>query len=328
MIHSAPKLDVSIIIPVFNEEANIQNCYDELSRSVGSIPLSCELLFIDDGSSDRSFSILKEIALRDKKVRVIRFRKNFGQSAAMSAGIDHAQGEWIVTIDADLQNDPADIPRLLDMARTEDIDIVSGWREKRKDSFVSRVLVSRVANFLIAKLTKVHLHDYGCTLKVYRRDVIKDVSLYGELHRFLPALCSWHGATVREVPVNHRPRVAGISKYGLKRIYKVLFDLLSVKFFLSFNSKPLHFFGMTGLLVATPGFLIAGWISFQRFIWGVDIAPRIPSLIFSALAILAGFQMIMIGLLADVIVRTSRETARGTNQHYIIRETVGDPEKS
>lgn len=314
---------ISVVIPVFNEEKNLEALFSELEGVLETFKEPYEILFVDDGSRDRSFEILRGFVSSNPHVKAIRLRKNFGQSAAMSAGIDHAKGEFIITLDADRQNDPKDIPRMVERIKASGVDIVSGWRKDRKDSFLSRVFVSRVANRLISWITKVELHDYGCTLKVYRAEVLKNVSLYGELHRFLPALVSWQGAGIEEVVVNHRPRQAGVSKYGLKRIYRVLFDLLSVKYFLSYHAKPLHFFGTTGFFVMLPGFLVASWITFQRFAFHADISPRIPSLIFSALSILMGFQILMIGLLADLIVRTSKQSSRGGQPHYLIRTFIG-----
>jgi glycosyltransferase involved in cell wall biosynthesis len=315
---------LSVVVPVYNEEQNLDAFYDELKSVLTDAALNHEIIFVDDGSKDRSFEILSRIAGRDRTVKVIRFRKNFGQSAAMSAGIQAAAQPFIVTLDADRQNDPHDIPLMLSKMQETRADIISGWRKNRQDKFFSRIFVSRLANALISGITKVRLHDYGCTLKIYRSDVLKVVMLYGELHRFLPALCSWQGAHIEELIVNHRPRVAGISKYGLKRVYKVLFDLLSVKYFLSYQAKPLHFFGSIGVVIITPGIVLAAGISLQRIIYHANIAPRIPTLIFCALSILMGVQMIMIGLLADLIVRTSKQSSPiGADSHYIIRERIG-----
>ena len=315
----------SVVIPVYNEETNLPALNQALEGVFEKLGQPYEIVYVDDGSRDQSFDVLKQLALQNPQVRAVRLRKNFGQSAAMRAGIDTARGEIIITLDADLQNDPADIPAMIEhMSRTQ-CDIVSGWRKDRKDHFLSRTFVSRIANGLISEITKVRLHDYGCTLKIYRAEVIKSVNLYGELHRFLTALASWQGAKIEEVVVNHRPRHSGKSKYGLSRIYRVLFDLLAVKYFLTYNAKPLHFFGSIGFFIMLPGLLLAAWISLTRFLFHADISPRIPTLIFCALSILAGFQMIMMGLLADLIVRSSKENAH-ENPTYRVREMIGSEE--
>src|SRR3972149_8027070 len=241
---------VSIVIPVYNEEERVPVLYKAIKNAMDDAGVGYEIIFVDDGSKDNTFSILSEIQKGDGKVVVISFRRNFGQTAAMSAGFDYAKGDVIVTMDADLQNDPKDIPRLVEKAK--DYDVVSGWRKNRKDPFFSRRLPSMMANWLISKVTGVYLHDYGCTLKAYRRDVIKNLKLYGEMHRFIPAVASWYGVRVAEMEVRHFPRLRGSTKYGISRTIKVVLDLITVKFLQSFSTKPIQFFGPAGIL---SGFL-------------------------------------------------------------------------
>ena len=314
---------ISIVVPIYNEEGNIEKLLMEVKSVLPLLGIEYEMILVDDGSTDRTLEILKAAARKDPAVKVVRFKRNFGQSAAMSAGIERASGEYIVTLDADLQNDPRDIPKLLERIKAGGCDIVSGWRKDRKDSFLTRVLVSRAANAMISWITGVKLHDYGCTLKIYKAEVLKNVMLYGELHRFLPALASWQGAKIEELVVQHRKRQTGKSKYGLTRIYRVLFDLISVKYFLSYNAKPLHFFGIIGFFTMLPGLVVASSVTAYRLLFHANIAPRIPSLIFSALSILMGWQMMVLGLLADLMIRSSKESAKGLSRDYLIQETIG-----
>jgi len=239
--------DISIVIPVFNEKENIYPLYTKLKQVLESLKKSYEIIFIDDGSTDGSQDFLRQISQKDKLVEVVIFRKNFGQTAAISAGFDYARGDIIVTLDADLQNDPEDILRLLEKIE-EGFDVVSGWRVKRKDPFLTRKLPSYVSNWLTSSLTGVRLHDYGCTLKAYKREITRDIKLYGEMHRFIPALASWVGASIGEVKVNHHPRKYGKSKYGFSRIFRGFLDLLTVKFLLSFATRPIQIFGKFGLI--------------------------------------------------------------------------------
>jgi len=314
---------ISIVIPVYNEASNLGPLHADLQTCLKAEGIDHEILFVDDGSTDDSLTLLKTLAKQNPRVKVISLSNNFGQSAALSAGIHAASGDVLMTMDADRQNDPRDIPLLLEAMRQTGCDIVSGWRKDRKDPFLTRILPSKIANGLISSVTKVKLHDYGCTLKAYRASVIKNIPLYGELHRFLPALASWQGAAIREIPVRHHARKAGKSKYGLARTSRVLFDLFSVQYFLSYDAKPMHFFGQIGFFLMAPGFLIASWITFQRIFFHADISPRIPSLIFCAISILAGFQILMLGLLADIIIRATRQTKKETAGQYPVRETFG-----
>ena len=238
--------EVSVVVPLLNEQDNIGPLYEQIKKSLAD-QYDYEIIFVDDGSSDNSFAILAGLQKTDTSVKVICFRKNFGQTAALSAAFNHAKGKVIVAIDADLQNDPADIPKMIDRLN-EGFDVVSGWRKKRHDNAITRRLPSVIANWLIAKITGVKLHDFGCTLKAYRREVLAETKLYGEMHRFIPALASWSGAKICEVVVNHRPRTAGVAKYGLARTFKVVLDLITVKFLGSFSTKPIYIFGGLGLI--------------------------------------------------------------------------------
>ena len=259
------KVELTIIVPLYNEEENIQDLYAQIVRSCEKIGRPFEILMVDDGSTDKSFALLKEIRSTDPRVKVIRLRRNFGQTAAMSAGFDHARGDIIITLDADLQNDPADFPRLIEKIE-EGYDVVSGWRKDRRDRFLTRKLPSITANWLIARITGVRLHDNGCTLKAFRREVIKNIKLYGELHRFIPAIASNMGISIAEVPVNHRPRLRGKSKYNLARAPKVLLDIMTVKFMLSYSTRPLQIFGLLGLISGLAGVVIGLWLWFQRLV--------------------------------------------------------------
>jgi glycosyltransferase involved in cell wall biosynthesis len=237
-------LEVSVVVPLLNEQDNIKALYEQITQTLAG-KYEYEVIFIDDGSTDNSFTVLAGLQKSDAKVRVVRFRKNFGQTAALSAGFDHSRGKIIIAIDADLQNDPADIPRMIEKLH-EGFDVVSGWRKKRHDNAVTRLIPSRIANWFIAKITGVKLHDFGCTLKAYRREILEQINLYGEMHRFIPALASWSGAKICELVVNHRPRTAGVAKYGMGRTLKVVLDLITIKFLGSFSTKPIYIFGGLG----------------------------------------------------------------------------------
>lgn len=299
-------LELSVIIPVFNEEKNLEPLYEEISRVLDSLGQAFEIIFIDDGSRDGSFPVLKRIQEKDKAVKIIRLRRNFGQTAALSAGFDYARGRVMVTMDADLQNDPKDIPALLAKIN-EGYDLVSGWRQKRHDKFFTRRLPSIVANRLISFLTGVKLHDYGCTLKAFRKEIIKSIRLYGELHRFIPAIASTLGVSIAEVKVNHRPRQFGRSKYTIFRLPRVILDMLTVKFLLSYSTRPLQVFGLLGLISGLSGFVIALWLSYQRLILKVSSANR-PILLLAVLLMVIGIQFVTLGLLAEIMVRTYHES--------------------
>jgi len=312
------KTDVSFVIPVYNEEKNLQALYRELIAAGGALRGSYEIIFVDDGSSDGSFPALREIQARDPRVKIIRLRKNFGQTAALSAGFDHARGGIIITLDADLQNDPADAP-LLVAKIDEGYDIVCGWRIKRKDKFVSRRLPSKIANWIISRVTKVKLHDYGCTLKAFRGELIKHIKLYGEMHRFIPAIASTMGTAIAEVPVNHRPRIHGKSKYNLSKSIRVVLDLLTVKFLLSYSTRPLQIFGLFGLIAGFIGGLMGGILSYQRLVLKQSIANR-PLLLLSVLLIVIGIQFITMGLLGEIMVRTYHESVE--KPIYVVRDVI------
>ena len=314
--------EISIIIPIKNESASIPRLHRELTDSLGPSGRSYELIFVEDGSTDDSFALLAGLQAADARVRVIRFRRNFGQTAAFAAGFAFARGRYIVTSDGDLQNDPADIPSMV--ARLEQgFDIVCGWRKDRKDPFLSRRLPSMIANRLISAATGVALHDYGCSLKVFRAEVVKPLKLYGEMHRFLPAIASEMGVLIDEVVVNHRKRVHGNSKYGISRTFRVILDLLTVKFLLSYSTRPLHIFGLIGLAMGGLGVLITGWLAVQRLLLYQSIGNR-PMLLFGILLIFTGVQLLTLGLLAEVQARTYHESQ--DKPVYVVREVLESPE--
>ncbi|MGB7295897.1 MAG: glycosyltransferase family 2 protein [Candidatus Aminicenantales bacterium] len=315
---TVPAPIISLVIPVFNEAENLPMLNAELVAALQKLGRPIEIILVDDGSTDTSWEVLKDIQKKDGRVKLIRLRRNFGQTAALSAGFDYAGGEVIVSLDADLQNDPNDIPLLIQ--KIEDgHDIVSGWRKSRKDRFFSRRLPSIIANRLISWLMRVRLHDYGCTLKAFRREVIKNVKLYGELHRFIPAIASQLGVSIAEVQVNHRPRKHGRSKYSIFRFTKVILDMLTVKFLLSYSTRPLQIFGLLGLGSGLLGFIISGWLTYQRLFLGVSLANR-PLLLLGILLMVTGFQFITLGLLAEIMVRAYHESAGKTI--YAIREVI------
>ncbi len=309
---------ISIVIPAYNEEENIPVLYEKLKKVLDSLGKDYEIIFVDDGSEDRTPEVLKEIAEKDKKVKVIRFRRNYGQTAAMYAGFEHARGDVIITMDADLQNDPEDIPRLLEKVE-EGYDIVSGWRKDRKDPFLSRKLPSKIANWIISKVTGVELHDYGCTLKAYRAEIAKRYRLYGDMHRFLPALAKRFGARITEIPVRHHPRLYGRSKYGIGRTVRVILDIFLVKFLNEYITKPLYVFGGAGFFLFLAGFLIELYLTLLKLFTGADIGDR-PLLILGVLLILAGIQLISTGVIAELIIRTYYES-RG-EKPYVIEEKI------
>jgi glycosyltransferase involved in cell wall biosynthesis len=308
--------ELSIVIPIRNESDNIPTLYQQLTASLERFGRSYELLLIEDGSTDDSFDRLAAIQAADPRVRVVRFRRNFGQTAAFAAGFSMARGRYIVTSDGDLQNDPADIPAMV--ARLEQgFDIVCGWRKDRKDPFVSRRVPSILANRLISLATGVALHDYGCSLKVFRSEVVKPLKLYGEMHRFLPAIASEMGVRIDEVVVNHRPRVHGRSKYGISRTIRVVLDLLTVKFLLSYSTRPLQIFGLVGGAMGLIGLGVTGYLAFQRLVGYQSIGNR-PLLLFGILLIFTGVQLVTLGLLAELMARTYHESQDKAT--YAIRE--------
>ena len=311
-------MTLSIVVPLYNEEENIPTLYEKLKENLDPLEKEYEILFVDDGSTDRTLSILEEIQSKDKRVIILSLRRNFGQTAAFAAGFDFARGDVIVTMDGDLQNDPADIQKLLELIK--DNDLVSGWRKNRKDPFFSRRLPSLIANWLISNVTGVKLHDYGCSLKAYRRDVIKNLKLYGEMHRFIPAVASWYGVRVAEVEVRHFPRLRGSTKYGISRTIKVVLDLITVKFLQSFSTKPIQFFGPAGILSGFLGFLISLYLSIDKIFFGKNIGGR-PLLLLGALLIIVGIQLIGMGLLGEMLVRVYHESQR--KPIYVIKKILG-----
>lgn len=307
---------VSVVIPLYNEEENVEILNDRLSTTMKSIG-DYEIVYVDDGSSDGTLRLLEQIQAKDDNVVVLSLRRNFGQTAAFAAGFDFARGDVVVTMDGDLQNDPTDIPRLLDAIK--DYDLVSGWRKKRQDSF-SRTFPSKVANWLISKVTGVRLHDYGCSLKAYRREVIKNLRLYGEMHRFIPAVASWYGVRIAEVETTHHPRLRGKSKYGISRTIKVLLDLVTVKFLQSFSTKPIQFFGPLGLFFGLVGTAISLYLTVAKLFKGIDIGGR-PLLLLGALLIIVGIQFIGMGLLGEMIVRVYHESQK--KPIYTLKRILG-----
>jgi glycosyltransferase involved in cell wall biosynthesis len=313
-----PEIDLTIVIPVFNEEENLVALYNSLMAVLETMPERWEVVFIDDGSRDGSYKILQSIHQNDPRIRVIRFRRNFGGTAAFSAGFNYARGQVIVTMDADLQNDPRDIPMLLKTMGDGEYDIVSGWRVDRQDD-ITRTLPSRIANWLISRVTGVYLHDYGCALKAYRFEVVKNINLYGELHRFIPALASSMGVKIKEVPVRHHPRTAGKSKYNLTRTGRVILDLLTVSFLLNYSAKPMHIFGAWGIISTLVGFGIGIYLTILKLVTGAQLAER-PLLFLAILLIIVGIQFITMGLLAELLIRIYFES-----QHkpiYVVRDVL------
>jgi len=315
-----PDPRISIVIPLYNEEESIPALWEALDKAIANYAQPAEVIVIDDGSKDRSFALLSEIAARDPRFTIIRFRRNFGQTAGFAAGFAQARGEVVITMDADLQNDPMDIPKLM-AKMDEGYDIVSGWRKDRQDRFIDRKLPSMMANRLISNVTDVRLHDYGCSLKAYRRDVLQYVHLYGELHRFIPALASQVGGTVAEVPVNHRARQFGRSKYGISRTIRVMLDLITVWFLGTYSTRPIHVFGTLGLASAAMGIVIGLFLTFLKLFFHENIGNR-PLLLLAVLLVVIGVQLITMGLLGEMITRTYYESQN--KPIYVVREIVND----
>jgi len=308
--------ELSIVIPVQNESPNIKPLYDELTQTLGQYGRSYELLIVDDGSTDDTFEQLSALQARDPRLRVIRFRRNFGQTAAFAAGFAMARGRLVVTLDGDRQNDPRDIPAMVALI-DQGNDIVCGWRKDRKDTFVNRRLPSMLANKLISWATGVPLHDFGCSLKVFRAEVVKPMRLYGEMHRFMPAIASQMGVKIAEMVVNHRPRQAGETKYGISRTIRVILDLATVKFLLSYSTRPLQIFGLVGIVAGGLGAVITGYLGYIRLFTHQGIAER-PLLLLGVMLIFIGVQLVTFGLLAEVMARTYYESQ--DKPTYAIRE--------
>jgi glycosyltransferase involved in cell wall biosynthesis len=314
--------EISLVVPMRNESPNVAQLYRELTGTLSGFGRPYEIIVIDDGSTDDTFEQLKALQARDPHLRIIRFRRNFGQTAAFSAGFAHARGRFIVTADGDLQNDPRDIPAMIERAEREDADIVAGWRKDRKDPFLSRRLPSSIANFIISHATGVHLHDYGCSLKVFRAEVVKSMQLYGEMHRFLPAIASEFGVRIVEHEVNHRPRMHGVSNYGISRTIRVILDLLTVKFLISYSTRPLQIFGLWGVAMGLVGAGICVYLAWVRLFGYQAIGDR-PLLQLGILLVFAGVQLVTLGLLAEMQARTYHESQNKPT--YVVRDITETP---
>ena len=310
--------EVSVVIPMRNEAANVAKLHRELTAALERFGRPYEIIAIDDGSDDDTFAELARVHAADPRLKVIRFRRNFGQTAGFSAGFAHARGRFIVTADGDLQNDPADIPAMIELAERSGADIVAGWRRRRRDAFLNRRLPSLIANWIISHATGVKLHDYGCSLKVFRAEVVKPMKLYGEMHRFLPAIASEFGVKIEETEVNHRPRAHGRSNYGISRTIRVVLDLLTVKFLISYSTRPLQIFGLLGVGMGLLGFIICVYVAYTR-LFGYQSADR-PILQLGILLVFTGVQLLTMGLLAEMLARTYHESQ--DKPIYVIRETL------
>src|SRR5476651_1274093 len=315
-------IDLSVVIPVRNEAPSLVELHRELTETLGACNRSYEIIIVDDGSTDDGFVILARLQAADPRLRVIRLRRNFGQTAAFAAGFAHARGRLIITSDGDLQNDSGDIPAMFAMLEGG-FDIVCGWRKDRKDAFVSRRLPSTMANALISAVTGVHLHDYGCSLKIFRAEIVKEMKLYGEMHRFLPAIASEQTSSIGEMVVNHRARKYGQSKYGIGRTVRVVLDLLTVKFLLSYSTRPLQIFGLIGIVMGLAGAAISGGLAVQRLREVASLSQHMPLLLLGILLIFTGFQLVTLGLLAELQVRTYHESQN--KSIYVIREILQHP---
>jgi glycosyltransferase involved in cell wall biosynthesis len=311
--------EISVFLPVFNEEPNLRPLHAKMDEALAKLGRTAEIIYVDDGSTDGSLSILRELAALDPRVRVVALRRNYGQTAAMAAGIDAARGRVLIPMDADLQNDPADIIRLLDKL-DEGYDVVSGWRRNRKDKLVTRKLPSMLANRLISWIGGVPLHDYGCSLKAYRRESLEDVRLYGEMHRFIPIYASWAGARVTEIPVEHHPRTMGKSKYGLSRTFKVVFDMMTIKFMASYQTKPIYVFGTFGMIAFAISVVAGLYALFLKLFHKADFVQT-PLPILAIVMFAVGVQFLLMGLLAEMLVRTYHESQ--AKRIYAVRETIG-----
>ena len=315
-------IELSVVIPIRNEAPALVELHREFTNTLMAWGRAYEIIVIDDGSTDESFATLAAMQATDPHLRVIRFRRNFGQTAAFAAGFAHARGRLIVTSDGDLQNDPGDIPAMIDQLEGG-FDIVCGWRKDRKDALLSRRLPSTIANALISTVTGVHLHDYGCSLKVFRAEIVKDMKLYGEMHRFLPAIASEQTSSIGEMVVNHRARKYGTSKYGIGRTVRVILDLLTVKFLLSYSTRPLQIFGLIGIAMGLGGALITGGLAVQRLREVASLDQHMPLLLLGILLIFTGFQLVTLGLLAELQVRTYHESQN--KNIYVIRDILQAP---
>jgi dolichol-phosphate mannosyltransferase len=317
--HKLEAPEISVFLPVFNEEPNLRPLHAKLDQALKSLGRTAEIVYVDDGSTDGSLRVLRELANADPRVRVVALKRNYGQTAAMAAGIDAAKGRVLIPMDADLQNDPSDIVRLLDKL-DEGYDVVSGWRKDRKDKLITRKIPSMIANRVISWIGGVPLHDYGCSLKAYRRESLQDVRLYGEMHRFIPIYASWAGARVSEIPVEHHPRTMGKSKYGLSRTLKVVFDLMTIKFMASYQTKPIYVFGLFGMLAFGISLLAGLYAVFLKIIHKADFVQT-PLPILAIVMFAVGVQFLLMGLLAEMLVRTYHESQ--AKSIYAVREKIG-----
>lgn len=329
-------MDLSLVIPVYNEVENLSALLDEITAALDGEGLDYEAIFIDDGSSDGSFELLETLREDNNHIAIIRFRRNYGQTAAFAAGFDHARGKYVVTMDADRQNDPADIPKLINRIEEGDCDVVNGWRENRQDPLLMRKVPSKIANGLIATTTGVHLHDRGCSLRLFRKEVVQELNLYGEMHRFIPELCSFNGFKLAEVPVNHRPRVAGVSKYGISRTFRVIVDLFTILFLQKYSDRPMHLFGNVGIPLGLAGAVILFFLAVSKIWAGLSggwegfhayrIGDR-PMLLLGILLIILGVLFVAMGLLAEIIVRTYYES-QGKRVYRIQDHVTSDLKQS
>jgi len=310
---------LSVVVPVYNEEDNLPILHQAIHQALDPLEITWEVILVDDGSRDRSPQVLEELACSDPEhVRVLELRRNFGQTAAIAAGIDHSCGEVVVLMDADMQNDPSDIPMMLEKVE-EGYDVVSGWRIKRQDTFLTRTLPSHIANWMISQVTGVRLHDYGCTLKAYRREVITGFRLYGEMHRFIPVYANTVGARLLEVKVQHHPRKFGKAKYGLERTFKVILDLFTVKFLSSYANKPIYLFGGAGMVLILASLAVLLFLFIRRMFYNIAVSTS-PLFIMSTMVLIMGFQSILMGLIAELLVRTYHESQGKTT--YTIRKAL------
>lgn len=313
-------MKISIVIPVYNEEGNIKQLHSELISVLKPLKSPYEIIWVNDGSKDKSLAGLEEIARIDANSKIIDFVRNFGQTAAMSAGIKNATGDIIIPMDADLQNDPIDIPKFLEKIE-EGYDVVSGWRKDRKDAFIIRKIPSWIANSIIATITGVHIHDYGCSMKAYRRDIIQGVLLYGEMHRFIPAYASWHGGSVTEIVVNHRARIHGVTKYGISRTFRVILDLILIKFLSKYMNRPIHFFGGLGFMSVTIGGVAALIAVYLKLFHSMSFILT-PLPVFSAMLVIVGVQLIAMGIIAEMVMRVYYESQG--KQPYSIKRVINN----
>ena len=311
-------MEISVVIPLLNEEENIQQLYTKLEAVLVKLNKPYEIIFIDDGSTDNTFNILKDIHKKNSNVKIIKFRRNFGQALAFSAGFDHSKGDVIITMDGDLQNNPEDIPRLLDKL-DEGYDIVKGWRVNRKDPFLSKKVPSKIFNWLTSRITGVKLHDFACALNAYRREVVENITIYGELHRYISVLASMRGVSIAEIEVKHHPRIYGESKYKVGRLIRGTFDLITIKFLLSYSTRPLHLFGIPGAISFFIGFVIGAHLTIERLVFGMGIGDR-PLLLLAVLLVFLGAQFITMGLLGEVMTRIYYEVQN--KPMYAIREII------